>query len=182
MTTNIGPLSLTLVRTEGIPDAPKNGLIYGRRDGSWVVVTSGGGGGDGREVELRNNGLFIQWRYVGDPSWINLVALADLEGPQGIQGIQGPQGEQGPIGLTGPKGDTGEQGIQGPQGLKGDTGDQGPIGLTGPQGIQGPQGPAGADGTNGADGVNVTITTTTDQAVFDTATPSSTELVVLYDA
>ena len=179
MTTNIGPLSLTLVRTEGIPDAPKNGLIYGRRDGSWVVVTSGGGGGDGREVELRNNGLFIQWRYVGDVSWIDLVALSELEGPQGIQGIQGIQGEQGPKGDTGDigpqgpqglKGDTGEQGIQGPQGLKGDTGD------TGPQGIQGPA------GTNGADGVNVTITTTTDQAVFDTATPSSTELVVLYDA
>ena len=161
MTTKIGPMSLTLVRTQGIPDAPKNGLIYGRRDGSWVVVTSGGGGGDGREIELRNNGLFIQWRYVGDVSWIDLVALSELEGPQGIQGIQGIQGEQGP------KGDTGDIGPQGPQGLKGDTGEQG---------IQGPA------GTNGADGVNVTITTTTDQAVFDTATPSSTELVVLYDA
>lgn len=173
MTTNIGPLSLTLVRTEGIPDAPRNGLIYGRQDGSWVVVTSGGGTGDGREVELRNNGLFIQWRYVGDPSWIDLVALADLEGPVGPQGT---------IGLTGPKGDAGDTGPQGPQGLKGDTGDQGPIGLTGPEGPEGPQGIQGPAGVDGQDGVNVTITTTTDQAVFDAATPAATELVVLYDA
>lgn len=35
-------------------------------------------GEDGREVELRNNGTHIQWRYLGDVTWINLAALADL--------------------------------------------------------------------------------------------------------
>jgi len=46
---------------------------------------------DGREVELQNNGTFIQWRYVGDIAWIDLVALADITWPQGDQGIQGEQ-------------------------------------------------------------------------------------------
>ena len=33
---------------------------------------------NGQSPELQNNGTHIQWRYVGDPAWINLVALADL--------------------------------------------------------------------------------------------------------
>lgn len=33
---------------------------------------------NGREVELRSNGTYIQWRYVGEQNWTNLVALADL--------------------------------------------------------------------------------------------------------
>lgn len=52
---------------------------------------------DGREVEIRNNGTFIQWRYVWDIEWIDLVSLEDITWPQweqGIQWIQGIQGEQ----------------------------------------------------------------------------------------
>ncbi len=33
---------------------------------------------NGREVELRSNGTYIQWRYVDEQNWTNLVALADL--------------------------------------------------------------------------------------------------------
>ena len=43
-----------------------------------ALIPLGSGGGTGREVELRNNGTAIQWRYVGDTSWIDLVQLADL--------------------------------------------------------------------------------------------------------
>lgn len=31
---------------DGIPDAPSDGKIYGRKDAAWVEVTGGGGGGD----------------------------------------------------------------------------------------------------------------------------------------
>ena len=37
----------------------------------------------GREVEIRNSGTQIQWRYVGDTDWINIVSLADITGADG---------------------------------------------------------------------------------------------------
>lgn len=51
--------------------------------------TPGADGEDGREVELQNNGTHIQWRYVGDPTWTNLVALSTLVGPAGDDGADG---------------------------------------------------------------------------------------------
>ena len=47
--------------------------------------TNGVDGADGREVELQNNGTYIQWRYVGG-SWSDLVALASLRGTDGVDG------------------------------------------------------------------------------------------------
>lgn len=45
---------------------------------------NGGGGGtpgkDGREVELQNNGTAIQWRYVGESEWKDLVQLSEITG------------------------------------------------------------------------------------------------------
>jgi hypothetical protein len=35
-------------------------------------------GDDGREVEFQANGSHIQWRYSGESSWRNLVALSAL--------------------------------------------------------------------------------------------------------
>ena len=54
----------------------------------WAAIdelkAGGGGGGtpgkDGREIELQNNGTAIQWRYVGDLDWTDLVQLSDLKG------------------------------------------------------------------------------------------------------
>lgn len=43
-------------------------------------------GDDGREVELQKGTTHIQWRYVGDPTWTDLVALADITGPPGSGG------------------------------------------------------------------------------------------------
>lgn len=60
--------------------------------------------------------------------------------------------------LIGPKGDTGAQGV------KGDTGDTGP------------------KGDAGTAGQNVVIVSFTDESLFDSYSPSSNELVVLYDA
>lgn len=37
-----------------------------------------------REIELRNNGNAIQWRYTDSNEWLDLVPLVDLQGPSGI--------------------------------------------------------------------------------------------------
>lgn len=53
----------------------------------------GADGTDGREIELQKDLLYIQWRYVGDPTWTNLIAYSDLKGDKG---------DKGDIGATGP--------------------------------------------------------------------------------
>jgi len=53
------------------------------------IETVGIPGPPGAEVEFNNNGTYIQWRYVGDAIWINLVALVDIKGDQGIPGTPG---------------------------------------------------------------------------------------------
>lgn len=40
-------------------------------------------GNDGREVELQTGATHIQWRYVGDIAWTNLIAIADITGTDG---------------------------------------------------------------------------------------------------
>lgn len=64
--------------------------------------------------------------------------------------------------------------LEGPTGPPGPTG---PIGPTGPEG--GPPGPPGPTGPTGPQGSNVTITTFTDEATFDAATPGANEIFVL---
>lgn len=49
----------------------------------------GADGSDGREVEIQNSGTYIQWRYVGDVSWTNLVALSAITGATGPAGADG---------------------------------------------------------------------------------------------
>ena len=92
-------------------------------------LKAGGGGGtpgkDGREIELQNSGTAIQWRYVGDSEWTDLVQLSSLKGEKGDKGDKGDKGETG---ATGPQGETGPQGPTGPQG---ETGPQGPAGDSG---------------------------------------------------
>ena len=42
---------------------------------------TGAAGTNGKEIELQKSETHIQWRYVGDPDWKDLVALADITGP-----------------------------------------------------------------------------------------------------
>jgi len=56
------------------------------RGGAGADGIDGDDGADGRQVEIRNSGTFIQWRYVGDPDWINLVSLEDITGDNGDDG------------------------------------------------------------------------------------------------
>jgi hypothetical protein len=44
---------------------------------------TGAAGTNGKQVELQDNGTYIQWRYVGDSTWINLVAKSSLKGDTG---------------------------------------------------------------------------------------------------
>ena len=46
-------------------------------------------GVDGKEVELQKSATHIQWRYVGEGEWHNLVALDDLRGNTGAKGEGG---------------------------------------------------------------------------------------------
>ena len=76
-------------------------------------------GTDGREIELRKDSLYIQWRYKGDSSWNNLIAYSDLKGDKGDTGAQGAKGDKGDRGEQGVQGPKGDQGIQGLQGIAG---------------------------------------------------------------
>lgn len=53
----------------------------GQGIGTKIRLPSGTSGG--REVELRNNGTAIQWRYTDSNDWTDLVSLEDLRGPAG---------------------------------------------------------------------------------------------------
>ena len=52
-------------------------------------------GQDGREVELGSNDTHLLWRYVGEGNddWRELIAKADITGPQGEKGEKGDPGE-----------------------------------------------------------------------------------------
>lgn len=127
--------------------------------------STGAAGADGREVEIQNSGTHIQWRYVGDVSWTNIVSLATITGPTGATGATGSQGIQGI------QGDTGATGSQGPQGIQGIQGDPGATGSTGSAGAAATI--AVGNVTTGAPGSSATVTNTgtSGAAVFDFAIP-----------
>jgi len=114
----------------------------------------GADGADGREIELQKSATHIQWRYEGEDAWTDLVALADLEGPQGPAGNDGAQGPQGAAGADGSDGADGREvelqvtatHIQ--WRLAGGSWQD----LIALSELEGPQGQAGQAGADGADG------------------------------
>lgn len=63
----------------------------GEGDGAWrdlvaLDAITGGDGADGREVQLRVDSGYIQWKYDTDSQWTNLLALSDLKGDPGEDG------------------------------------------------------------------------------------------------
>lgn len=83
-----------------VPVRTENGIEWGNAaddmqltDGVLQLLSAGSpigqrirlpsGGGSGREVELKNNGTAIQWRYTNENEWHDLVLLADLQGGDG---------------------------------------------------------------------------------------------------
>ena len=94
--------------------------------------TNGLNGENGREIELQVTEEYIQWRYVGDTTWYDLISLSLLKGATGAQGEPGEsntlsigtvtKGDEAQATITGtspnqilnlvlPKGDTGEDGV-----------------------------------------------------------------------
>lgn len=74
-------------------DPPADDLTH------WIALEApagpaGADGEDGREVELQKTLTHIQWRYVGDAGWNNLVALADIKGDKGDEGDPGADGRE----------------------------------------------------------------------------------------
>lgn len=64
------------------------------------VISVDGVGTDGREVELRSEFGYIQWKYADDTIWTDLVALSELKGDDGAAGAPGEQGESGSDGKS----------------------------------------------------------------------------------
>lgn len=142
-------------------------LMSGETELARVTITGGGSGGTAREIELQKSDAAIQWRYVGDEEWTDLVLLTDLKGETGEKGDKGDPGEKGE---TGDKGDQGEKGEPGTSvthewkgtilqitsasgisemDLKGEKGDTGEPGEKGDTGNKGDTGATGAKGENG---------------------------------
>ena len=71
-----------------VGDTPSEGAFWTK------IAQKGLGGSDGREVEFQKSETYIQWRYVNDPEWTDLVALDDLKGADGNDGAAGADGRE----------------------------------------------------------------------------------------
>lgn len=115
------------------------------------------GSQSGREVELRNNGTYIQWRYAGedDTAWRNLVALDELTGADGQDGADGQNGTDG---ADGQDGTTPQLRVNSQTNMwevsydDGDTWTSLGVKATGADGQDGQDGINGTNGTDGQDG------------------------------
>lgn len=129
-------------------------LLSGETELSRVIIRGGSGSGaDAREIELQKSSTALQWHYIGDETWNDLVTLAEITGAQGEQGIPGPKGDPGVTGARGEQGEPGPKGVPGATGEKGEQGIQGPAGPAGPQGEPGPKGEPGEKGEQGIQGL-----------------------------
>lgn len=118
-----------------------------------VPEDTSGAGEDGREVELKNDGDSILWRYEGegDDAWQNLIAVSALQGMKGEKGDQGEKGEKGDNGDTPTIGANGNWWISGVDtGVKASGGS-----ASGSGSSSGSSGAAGKDGQDGASGVGI---------------------------
>ena len=51
-----------------------------------MMGTPGAPGTPGTPVELQLGATHIQWRYIGDALWTDIIAIADLTGDDGAPG------------------------------------------------------------------------------------------------
>lgn len=130
-----GPNSVAVAVTTGFPG--QNG-------------TNGQDGADGREVELRVSGGFIQWRYVGEATWINLISLDSLRGTDGENGQPGMNGQDGLPGANGTDGREVQLRVSGDWIQWKYDSDVNWINLVSLASITGPQGPAGPNEIDGS--------------------------------
>lgn len=70
-------------------------LLSGDRELARVIIQGGGGGTDAREIELRKSETAIQWHYVGEETWKDLVQLSEITGKPGKDGTTPHVGDNG---------------------------------------------------------------------------------------
>ena len=104
-------------------------------------------GADGKQVELRVEGGYIQWKYDADSDWQNLIALSALQGIKGDKGDKGDPGEDGDTPYIGDNGNWWIGGVD--TGIKAEGSD----GADGSDGSDGKDGQDGKDGEDGKDGL-----------------------------
>jgi len=156
------PGTVVVVSTEGVAEVEQ--IYQDIKD-----IIDGGGiimGDDGREVELRNSGTAIQWRYVDTPElpWVDLILTSELEGPPGADGSIGPKGDKGDAGSPGDKLTMGTI-------TTGDPGTEAVASITGvsPNKVLDLTIPRGNPGVDGADGDTLSIGTVTTGAAGSAA-------------
>ena len=64
---------------------------------AFILATAPGGSGgtagtDGKNPEFQKSATHVQWRLVGDATWIDLIPLASLKGNDGANGTDGTNG------------------------------------------------------------------------------------------
>lgn len=109
------------------------GAVSGTYDGTkalTITIPTGGTsegtpGADGREVTLRVSGGYIQWQYVGETSWTNLIALSELTGDPGTDGREVELRSSGTYIQWRYAGDTSWTDLVALSALKGDSGEDG---------------------------------------------------------
>lgn len=109
-----GPVNLADIIVIGTPPSGSNALTKEIADTLYALKGStgepgGGTGTDGREVQLRNSGAAIQWRYSGTTDWTDLVALSVITGTPGTNGAPGAPGTDGAPGGPGADGTNGRE-------------------------------------------------------------------------
>lgn len=83
--------------TIAFPQNPTTGQVYSFAGKSWrfdgigwkamlPASLKGFTGDEGRPVEFQKSATHLQWRYVGDSLWTNVLALSDIRGIQGDPG------------------------------------------------------------------------------------------------
>ncbi len=143
-------------------------ITYGDGSTSTFTITNGtdgATGAEGKKVELQVTETHIQWRYVGESEWQDLIALELLKGADGLNGSDGSKGDAGTNGTDGKEVElqVTDSYIQwrhiGDAEWKNLVALANIIGAKGADGKDGVNGTNGDDGADGVDGVTVAAIT-----------------------
>ena len=160
--------------TFAVTSADSNGMVSALSNTKTFSTFAGAGG---REIEFRNNGSSIQWRYSGegDDAYRDLVSLAALTGNDGADGKQMELRTYGGSIQWKYTGDTAWNHLIALSELKGEKGSNGDTGTPGQDGKDGVDGKIGSDGRDGKDGIGVSaVTVDKDGNIIVTLTDGST--------
>lgn len=161
--------------TTGAPDTPADVTNSGDSHNAVCHFTIPAGH-DGREVEFGLSATHVQWRYVGDVAWMDLIALSSLVGATGAQGPKGDDGDPAPLPAFEATATTGAPGTNADASVSGTYPDLS-LDLTIPRGDKGDPGPPNAltigTVTTGAPGsaADASITGTAPEQVLNLTIP-----------